>query len=338
MGSIEEGLTQAEEALGDSETPGTLIFGAHSVTNGIGLANSAVWSATEGAHQLQEGASALADGASSLSSGVSELDSGAAKLGEGVASLQEGLSEGHAALEESLTATPAEYGDYIVAPVEMERDTYGDLDAFGYGFAPLFLTLCLWLGSLLLFFIFDPFPSKNMEYASRFAAVFGRWPLYLVLVALNVAAAAVGAMLSGVPNAGTGQLLLFLACVGFSFFCILQLFSLFDIPGKALAIVVLIVQVVCCSGTFPAVLGEGFASGVSPFLPFTYAIDGVRACMSGTDLSAALSDETALMLFALVSVLASLILYPLALKMKRERDEATLKALTLAHADPQHAQ
>ena len=176
-----------------------------------------------------------------------------------------------------------------------------------------------------------------MEYAGRFAAVFGRWPLYLVLVALNVAAAAVGAMLSGVPNAGT-QLLLFLACVGFSFFCILQLFSLFDILGKALAIVVLIVQVVCCSGTFPAVLGEGFASSVSPFLPFTYAIDGVRACMSGTDLSAALSDETALMLFALASVLASLILFPLALKMKQKRDEATLKALTLAHADPQHAQ
>lgn len=297
-----------------------------------------MWSATEGAHQLQEGASALANGVSSLSSGVSELDSGAAELDEGVASLQEGLSEGHAALEESLTATPAEYGDYIVAPVEMERDTYGDLGAFGYGFAPLFLTLCLWLGSLLLFFIFDPFPSKNMEYAGRFAAVFGRWPLYLVLVALNVAAAAVGAMLSGVPNAGTGQFLLFLTCLGFSFFCILQLFSLFDIPGKALAIVVLIVQVVCCSGTFPAVLGEGFASGVSPFLPFTYAIDGVRACMSGKDPSAALSDETALMLFALASVLASLILYPLALKMKRGRDEATLKALTLAHADPQHAQ
>ncbi len=338
MGSIEEGLTQAEEALGDSETPGTLIFGAHSVTNGIGLASGAVRSATEGAHQLQEGASALADGASSLSSGVSEFDNGAAELGEGVASLQEGLSEGHAALEESLTAAPAEYGDYIVAPVEMERDTYGDLGAFGYGFAPLFLTLCLWLGSLLLFFIFDPFPSKNMEYAGRFAAVFGRWPLYLVLVALNVAAAAVGAMLSGVPNAGTGQFLLFLACVGFSFFCILQLFSLFDIPGKALAIVVLIVQVVCCSGTFPAVLGEGFASDVPPFLPFTYAIDGVRACMSGTDLSAILSDEIALMLFALASVLASLILYPLALKMKQGRDEATLKALTLAHADPQHAQ
>lgn len=338
MGSIGEGLTQAEEALGDSETPGTLIFGAHSVTNGIGLASSAVRSATEGAHQLQEGASALADGVSSLSSGVSEFDSGAAELSEGVASLQEGLSEGHAALEESLTATPAEYGDYLVAPVEMEEDVFGNLGAFGYGFAPLFLTLCLWLGSLLLFFIFDPFPSKNMEYAGRFAAVFGRWPLYLVLVALNVAAAVVGAGLSGVPNVASGQFLLLFACVGFSFFSILQLFSLFDIPGKALAIVVLIVQVVCCSGTFPSVLGEGFASEVSPFLPFTYAIDGMRACMSGVDPGAILSDEATLMLFAVASALASVALYPLALKMKQGRDEATLKALTLAHADPQYAQ
>ena len=227
----------------------------------------------------------------------------------------------------SLAPSPTGCG-YLVAPVEMEEDVFGNLGAFGYGFAPLFLTLCLWLGSLLLFFIFDPFPSKNMEYADRFAAVFGRWPLYLVLVALNVASAAVGAGLSGVPNAASGQFLLLLACVGFSFFSILQLFSLFDIPGKALAIVVLIVQVVCCSGTFPSVLGEGFASDVSPLLPFTYAIDGMRACMSGVDPGAILSDEATLMLFAVASALASVAFYPLALRMKQKRDVATIKAPT----------
>lgn len=335
--AVETGLAHVEEALGDSDTPDTLLFGIHSVTDGIGSVASAVEGAAVGARQLRDGGLSLADGASSLNAGTSALDNGAAQLDEGVASLQEGLIEGHAAIDESLTATPAEYGDYLVAPVEMEEDVFGNLSAFGYGFAPLFLTLCLWLGSLLLFFIFDPFPSKNMEYAGRFAAVFGRWPLYLMLVALNVAAAAVGAGLSGVPNAASGQFLLLLACVGFSFFSILQLFSLFDIPGKALAIVVLIVQVVCCSGTFPSVLGEGFASDVSPFLPFTYAIDGMRACMSGVDPGAILSDETTLMLFAVASALASVALYPLALRMKQKHDVATIKALTLAHADPRHA-
>lgn len=335
--AVETGLAHAEEALGDSETPDTLLFGIHSVTDGVGSVASAVEGAAVGARQLREGGLSLADGASSLNAGTSALVSGAAQLDEGVASLQKGLIEGHAAIDESLTATPAEYGGYLVAPVEMEEDVFGNLGAFGYGFAPLFLTLCLWLGSLLLFFIFDPFPSKNMEYADRFAAVFGRWPLYLVLVALNVASAAVGAGLSGVPNAASGQFLLLLACVGFSFFSILQLFSLFDIPGKALAIVVLIVQVVCCSGTFPSVLGEGFASDVSPLLPFTYAIDGMRACMSGVDPGAILSDEATLMLFAVASALASVALYPLALRMKQKRDAATIKALTLAHADPRHA-
>ena len=96
-------------------------------------------------------------------------------------------------------------------------------------------------------------------------------------------------------------------------------------------------QVVCCSGTFPSVLGEGFASDVSPFLPFTYAIDGMRACMSGVDPGAILSDEATLMLFAVASALASVALYPLALRMKQKHDVATIKALTLAHADPRHA-
>ncbi len=335
--AIETELAAAEVKLGDAGTTGTLIFGAHSVAGGIESVVGAVESAAEGARRLQEGSSSVAEGVSALDSGVRALGDGAQELDEGAASLQEGIADGRAALGESLKAMPTEYADYIVAPVEMEEDVFGDLDAFGYGFAPLFLTLCLWLGSLLLFFIFDPFPSRNMEYAGRFAAVFGRWPLYLVLVALNVAAAAAGAELSGVPNAASGQFVAFLVAIGLSFFCILQLFSLFDIPGKAVAIVVLIVQVVCCSGTFPSVLGQGI-SDVPPFLPFTYAIDGVRACMSGADPSALLSDAGILMLFALASTFASVALYPLALKMKQRRDAAAIKALAIAHADSRHAE
>lgn len=325
--ALEEGLAQAEGSLGSRNAPDTLLYGIHRVSEGIGLIDSAVESALEGSEALAEGAADALEGAIALSAGAQDLD-------EGISRLQEGLSEGYASLDESLTATPREYADYIVAPVETEEEIFGELDAFGYGFAPFFLSLCLWLGSLLLFFIFEPFPSRDADRAGRFAVIFGRWPLYLILAMLNVGAAGLGAVLSGVPHADSREFWLFLACIGFSFLCILHLFSLFDIPGKALAIVVLIVQVVCCSGTFPAVLGEGVASQISVLLPFTYAIDGIRACMSAADSAAVFSDMGRLMLFALGAVVLSLILYPLALTLKHNRDAATIKALSGAHASP----
>lgn len=55
--------------------------------------------------------------------------------------------------------------------------------------------------------------------------------------------------------------------------------------------------------------------------------------MSGTNPSIALSDAGILLLFALISVILSIILYPIALKLKRKRDEETIKALTAAPAN-----
>ena len=327
--NLEEGLAQAETKLGNAETSGTLIYGAHAIVSGIRSVGDA-------AGKAQAGGIAIAKGASNAQAATDALGNGVVQLDDGIDRLQEGLSDGYEALDESLSATPEEYGAYAVAPVEIENEVFGELGAFGYGFVPLFLTLCLWLGSLALFFVFDPFPSKNVRCAGRFAAVFGRWPLYLLLVALNVAAVTIGAMASEVPGVTNGEFILFLACIGFSFFCILQMLSLFDIPGKALAVIFLIVQMACCSGTFPAVLGEGATADVSAFLPFTYAVDGFRECMSGTNPSIALSDAGVLLLFALVSVILSIILYPIALKLKKKRDEETIKALTATPANPAH--
>lgn len=324
--NLEDGLAQAEAKLGNTEAPNTLIYGTHTIVGGIRSVGDAVGKA-------QAGSSAIAKGISTAQAGTDTLDDGAAQLDEGIGRLQEGLSNGYEALDESLSTTPEEYGAYAVSPVEIENEVFGELGAFGYGFVPLFLTLCLWLGSLVLFFVFDPFPSKNAERAGRFAAIFGRWPLYLILVALNVAAVTIGAMISEVPGIANGDFILFLACIGFSFFCILQMLSLFDIPGKAVAVIFLIVQMACCSGTFPAVLGEGVTADVSAFFPFTYAVDGIRECMSGTNPSIALSDAGVLLLFALISVILSIILYPIALKLKRKRDEETIKALTAAPAN-----
>lgn len=281
---------------------------------------------------MAEGISRLKDGAGTLADGASRLQDGSASMTEGLKSatdvsgkLASSLDDGASTIDDALTTDADTAATYVADPVEMEKDTYGELDSFGLGFIPLFFTLALWLGALLIFFIFEPFPPREQLGASRYAAIFGRWPLYLVLSTLEALVMLIGGYLSGTPYTDAGMAALVIACIAFSFMCILQFLNLFGIVGKAMAVLLVALQLVCCSGTLPAVLGSDFAEAVGPSLPFYYSIDAIREIMSGGVAAVAFSDMGMLLVFAAGSVVLSLITYPLALRMKRKTDAATLE-------------
>lgn len=296
--------------------------------------NSGIQSSAEATKKLQSGAESAKTGAVSITSGASQLQSGSQELTDGLGSVQDGsdtlassLSDGAQTISDSLTISTDDLASYTANPASVEESIYGDLDKFGYGFAPLFLTLCLWLGALLIFFIFDPFPSHDHLGVNRFAAIMGRWPLYLVLSAIEVASVAMGAFVSGVPCTDAFLMVLLFSVMGVSFMLIMQLFNLFDVPGKAIAVLFVIFQLVFCSGTFPAELGSDLAVAAGPLLPFYYAIDALREIMSGGNMQVALGDMGVLLAFGAGAAVCSLLAYPVALKAKKKRDDATLKAL-----------
>ena len=182
----------------------------------------------------------------------------------------------------------------------------------------------LWLGSLMIFFVFSAFPSKKELAERRFAAVVGRWPLYLLLSVLEVAIVFFGAQALGLPTTDMGMMALSLLIISVSFMLIMQFFNLFDIVGKAFSILLVAVQLVFCSGTMPAQLGSNVAVAAGPFLPFYYAIDGLREVMSGGNVNVLANDMGMLLLFAIGAVALSLLLYPIALKIKTRKDSAAL--------------
>ena len=51
--------------------------------------------------------------------------------------------------------------------------------------------------------------------------------------------------------------------------------------GKAIAVVLLVMQVAGSGGTFPIEMTADFFQGVYPFLPFTHAINAMHAAMAG---------------------------------------------------------
>lgn len=186
----------------------------------------------------------------------------------------------------------------------------------------------MWLGALLIFFILSPFPSREHLDANRFAAVFGRWPAYLVFSVAEGAVVFAGSLVLDLPLTSTGMFALIIGADCFTFMCIMQLLNLFDTPGKAVSVLLVVFQLVCCSGTLPVELGTNFAQAVGPFLPFYYSIDALREVMSGGVTATILKDLGMLATFAAGSAVLTLLAYPKALALKRMRDAATVEEIT----------
>lgn len=147
-----------------------------------------------GAEAIASGNNELAGSLPALTSGLGSAQSGSAALADGSAQLQSALSEGAESIGRSLHASAEEMGEYIESPTEAVTKTYGELDYYGQGFSPFFMTTALWLGSLLIFFVIEPLAPKA-DGRGRFKTVLGRLPLYAgmcLLEALTVVAAAYG--------------------------------------------------------------------------------------------------------------------------------------------------
>ena len=319
-----EGLFNARDgffdaAIGSADVPGeTLAYAARSIDAGLNTLTTGLAGSQNSMKTLGVGAEAIASGNNELAgslpvltSGLGSAQSGSAALADGSAQLQSALSEGAESIGRSLHASAEEMGEYIESPTEAVTKTYGELDYYGQGFSPFFMTTALWLGSLLIFFVIEPLAPKA-DGRGRFKTVLGRLPLYAgmcLLEALTVVAAAYGI---GVADAYGSSPLAYGAtafAISFCFMLMMQCLNMvFGLVGKALAVVILILQLACSGGTLPTVLGEGFLATMQPWMPFTYSVDALREVITYCNAGTLLVDLSVLLRMGLVCLACSLLL------------------------------
>ena len=327
VGRAASQLDVSVAAIGSADVPGeTLAYAAGSIDAGLstlagGLAGSrsSMEALGSGAETIASGNSELASSLPALTSGLSSAQTGSAALADGSAQLQSALSEGAGSMGKSLHADAEEMGEYIASPTETVTKTYGELDYYGQGFSPFFMTTALWLGALLIFFVIDPLAPKAKG-CGRFKTVLGRLPLYAGMCLLEAAAVVAAAYGIGVADAYGPSPLVYGAtafAISFCFMLMMQCLNMvFGLVGKALAVVILILQLACSGGTLPTVLGQGFLATMQPWLPFTYAVDALREVITYCNAGTALSDLSVLLGMGLVCLACSLLLWPMAEKRR----------------------
>lgn len=162
--------------------------------------------------------------------------------------------------------------------------------------------------------------APKADARGRFKTVLGRLPLYAgmcLLEALAVVAAAYGI---GVADAYGPSPLAYGAtafAISFCFMLMMQCLNMvFGLAGKALAIVILILQLACSGGTLPTVLGEGILATMQSWMPFTYSVDALREVITYCNAGTLFVDLSVLLRMGLVCLACSLLLWPIAEKRR----------------------
>jgi putative membrane protein len=230
----------------------------------------------------------LGDAQSAISSMATELRQSANKLNALSKSIDEALASGNVdQLKSIIGSDPSALAEAVSAPVGVERIALFAADNFGSAMAPLYTTLALWVGALLTLVLINPVPSerarKQLDNPKSWQLFFGRFGACAIVLLLQSTTVCLGNMLFvGVQVAHPLLYLLSFWVASLVFgFIMYTLVSLFANLGKAIGVLLLIVQVTGGGGSYPLQLLPQFFQDISPFLPATHVINAMRAAQMG---------------------------------------------------------
>jgi len=245
-----------------------------------------------GSNQLVDGSNALVDGQNKLNDGVSELTGKVPQLEDGVDKLYKGsnelataLKDGAGEMKSGLKNSSKEMGDFVSAPINMKNEPINKVPNYGTGFAPYFISLSLWIGAIMMFFVISAKTDDDAN-LSKFDKVIGKYLSFGfigLLQALLVSAVVMGL---GLTPTSTGMYFASIVFLSLVFIAIIQcLISLFGDAGRLLGIVLLILQLTACAGTFPLEIVPKFFKVINPYMPFTYSVELLREVISANTIN-----------------------------------------------------
>lgn len=240
----------------------------------------------DGASNLKDGASQLAEGTEKLASGTDQLNSGASELKDGTSSLQNGLASGTKQVPNLSESEQAKVADTMSNPVTLSHDSLASGRNYGEGMGPFFMCLALWIGGLMLVQTLRVMNNRALaSHAPSVRVMLGSWmPFGLVGIAQATLMFVVIKFGLGFEMAHPWLAWLFLCFVALVFTGFIHGLTVFlGAPGKLVALVVLILQLVTGGGTMPYETLPESIRWMHDFFPMGYAVTGMRRLSYGVN-------------------------------------------------------
>lgn len=174
---------------------------------------------------------------------------------------------------------------FMSAPIELETIDVFPVENYGSAMTPFYSVLAIWVGGIVLVAVIktnvkDKTPYKNFK---PYQEYLGRYLFFLVMAVIQAVIICLGDLFflkvqceAVLPFVFTGIVCAFV----FSLIIFTITISFGDI-GKAVCVILLVIQLGGGGGTFPIEVTPDFFQTLYPMLPFTHAINAMRECIAG---------------------------------------------------------
>lgn len=287
----------------------------------------------------------LADVKATLSSSATSLREAGTKLTAFADKLSGTLKEGNMDAVRDLLgdAQPESIAATLSAPVQLTRKAVFPVANFGSALSPLYTLLALWVGSLLMMVtlktsvsrkvraelaewlatrptvsrITRPTTRRNGKGKERKVRKVRPHQLYLghfgvfAMISLMQSTVMFGGNLLFLHVQSVNPLLYMLTgwASGLVYAFLIYTFVVsFGNVGKALGVLLLVVQISGSGAAYPLQLLPGFISDISPFLPVTHSVNMIRAAIAGVYMNDYWIELGRLLAFILPTLLLGLVL------------------------------
>ncbi len=214
-------------------------------------------------------------------------------------------------LVNALSGDPEAYGKFFSTPVEVVTEAVYPIENYGSAVAPFYSTLAFWVGALILTAIIKVKPEKNKyKDASNGQLFFGRYVLFWLLGQLQAAIVVLGDLfLLHIQCVHPWYFMLAASVIATTFtLLIYSLVVTWGDVGKALSVVIVVIQIAGSSGTYPIELLPEFFKKMYIFFPFPYAINAIRECLCGMYKFDYIKNFVCLGMFMIVSLIIGLLI------------------------------
>ncbi len=171
--------------------------------------------------------------------------------------------------------------NYFESPVELDKESIYPVDNYGSALAPFYIPISLWIGCIIAVAMISMRVKTGRIYNAA-SVYIGRMGIFLIIAVLQALLVAIGSLYLHVQISSALLFILTTLYIGICAMVIVySMTSAFGNAGKALAIIILVLQITATAGIFPLEILPPFFQSIHPYLPLTYGVGALREVVAG---------------------------------------------------------
>lgn len=268
-----------------------------------------------------------------LSNSAELLNEASEKLTSLAATLSSEDSKDLSAVTNLLSEDPETIASFLSSPVKLDEKKIYPIENYGSAMAPFYSTLAIWVGAVVMAAMLKvtvaDSTKKILFHPKEYQLYIGRILLLIIIGFMQSALICLGDLFFlGIQCKHPVMFVLTGMFTSFVYVNLIYALTVsFGDIGKAIAVVLMVMQVAGSGGTFPIQCAPKFFQVVYPLLPFTHSMNAMRECIAGFYGTTYAAEIGKLAIYLVPSLLLGLLLRKPIIKM----NDAFMEKLESTH-------